>query len=109
MKLAAAEEDKCAAASGKLVLLLGAPGSAKESFGASLAARVGGSLLNLQQLIAAENAAGSEVGAEAVKLISEEKLVPTALQLKLLERAMATSPPPHVLIDFPRTASQLDY
>jgi len=93
---------------GTVVLVLGAQSEAKESFGAMLAARLGGSVLEVQKLMESESAAGSEVGETILSYITEGKVVPPPLCLQLLERAKRDRPPPHILIDFPRVATLID-
>ena len=54
------------------------------------------------------HAAGGELGDEVATLMRAGKLVPQALQLRLLLRAIESSRPPCVLTDFPRSDAQLE-
>jgi len=97
-----------AGGAGSLVLVLGSQTEAKEAFGAALAAKLGGSVLDLQKLMEAESAAGSEAGETILSYITEGKIVPAPLCLQLLQSAKVNAPAPHVLVDFPRVATQLE-
>jgi len=87
------------------VLVLGPQSQAKESFGAALAAKLGGSVLNVQKLLQAESAKGSEMGEAIMSYVTKGKIVPPHMCLQLLNLAKADCPAPHVLVDFPRYAT----
>ena len=73
----------------------------------ALALRTGGTVLSTQALAAAEMASSSEEGRQMQALQSSGKIVPAPMMVKLLLRAMGSSPAPYLLSDFPRMAAQL--
>ena len=112
---AAASAEAPAAAAGAappLVLVLGAA-AVRDVLGPALAARIGAVALSArdESTAASQEADGaSDEGAEVRALMRERKLLPAALQLRLIKRAVGRAPPRRaaiLLTDFPRSAAQL--
>eukprot|EP00966_Prymnesium_polylepis_P180831 4188242-Prymnesium_polylepis.1 len=90
----------------QLVLVAGSA-EEKENFSKSLVAKVGGSVLNMQQLVGAASQEPGPEGEELKALLDQKKLVTVDTQIALLKRAMGTLTPPFLLTDFPRMAAHL--
>ena len=92
------------------IVLLGAPGSGKGTQGPRLAERLGVPYLSTGQLLRAEAAAGSDLGARVAPYLEEGELVPDELTLKVVDRALAgrAAATGFVLDGFPRTLPQAD-
>lgn len=88
------------------VILLGPPGAGKGTQAAGLAQRHGLAHLATGDMLRAEVASGSALGAEIKALIDDGQFVSDAMSLDLVSRHMANSPSGYVLDGFPRTLSQ---
>ena len=89
------------------MVVVGHPeGSGKAALCEALALRTGGSVLSTQALAAAAMAATTEEGKELQELQAAGKIAPPPLLLRLLLRAMGSSPAPFLLLDFPKSWGQ---
>ncbi|KNE64646.1 hypothetical protein AMAG_10003 [Allomyces macrogynus ATCC 38327] len=92
----------------KLIFVLGGPGSGKGTQCARIAVELNLTHLSAGDLLRAEVARGTPLGAELNKLMAEGQLVPMAVTIDLLRSAMSASPnSAGFLIDgFPRELDQ---
>ncbi|HZM39536.1 MAG TPA: adenylate kinase [Acidimicrobiales bacterium] len=92
------------------IVLLGAPGSGKGTQGPRLAERLGVPYLSTGDLLRAEAAAGTELGARVKPYLEDGELVPDDLTLEVVDRALADASAAggFVLDGFPRTVPQAD-
>eukprot|EP00965_Chrysotila_dentata_P101895 3363275-Pleurochrysis_carterae.AAC.1 len=73
----------------------------------SIATAVGGTALSPSELVGEACEKEGEEAAALRSLLRTGKIIPMSTQIQILTSAMASSPAPHVLADFPRTLSQL--
>ena len=90
-----------------MILVAGSGAETKAEFCKALAAKVGGSVLNVQQLVAAASQQPGAEGEMLLGLLKERKLIPLDPQLALLQRTMASVAAPYLLCDFPRMLPHL--
>ncbi|KAK1413411.1 hypothetical protein QVD17_35184 [Tagetes erecta] len=87
----------------KVVFVLGGPGSGKGTQCANIVEHFGYTHLSAGDLLRAEISSGSENGTMIQNMISEGKIVPPEVTIKLLEKAIMESANDKFLIDgFPR-------
>jgi len=87
----------------KVVFVLGGPGSGKGTQCANIVEHFGYTHLSAGDLLRAEIKSGSENGTMIQNMITEGKIVPSEVTIKLLQRAMLESEYDKFLIDgFPR-------
>ncbi|XXG43723.1 hypothetical protein AAC387_Pa01g3699 [Persea americana] len=87
----------------KVVFVLGGPGSGKGTQCANIVEHFGYTHLSAGDLLRAEIKSGSENGTMIQNMITEGKIVPSEVTIKLLQRAMLESENDKFLIDgFPR-------
>ncbi|KAL1526249.1 hypothetical protein AB1Y20_014969 [Prymnesium parvum] len=104
--LRAAGAIPAAAVNMNLVLVTGSTAD-KDAYCASLAARVGGSVINMNSLVAVARQSQDPDDESLLSLLQQGQLIPTELHARLIARAMAYMPTPHLLCDFPCMPSQL--
>ncbi|KVI00561.1 Adenylate kinase [Cynara cardunculus var. scolymus] len=87
----------------KVVFVLGGPGSGKGTQCANIVEHFGYTHLSAGDLLRAEIKSGSENGTMIQNMISEGKIVPSEVTIKLLEKAIVENENDKFLIDgFPR-------
>ncbi|CAM9846778.1 unnamed protein product, partial [Choristocarpus tenellus] len=93
-----------------VIFVLGGPGSGKGTQSERLAKTYGYVHLSAGDLLRKERESGSEDGVLIDEYIKEGKIVPVAVSLGLLRRAMLACPPrSRFLIDgFPRNSDNVD-
>src|SRR5215831_12692633 len=93
------------------IVLLGPPGSGKGTQGTRLAAALGVQHLSTGDVLRAEVAGGTELGAQVGPYLESGELVPDDLLLAVVEHALAEAGAAggYVLDGFPRTAAQVEH
>lgn len=92
----------------RVIFCLGGPGAGKGTQCERLAAEYGFEHLSAGELLRAERSSGSPDGELIEAYIGEGKIVPVALSLGLLKKAMDASPAKRFVIDgFPRNEDNL--
>lgn len=98
------------ASSKKLFLIIGAPGSGKTT-DAELIAKQNGAVTHYStgDMLRAEAASGSELGAEIESYISKGLIVPIEIAIKTITNAIKNAPTDVIIIDgYPRSMEQLN-
>ncbi|KAL3929426.1 MAG: hypothetical protein SGPRY_001967, partial [Prymnesium sp.] len=98
------EQSAPAVVEGCIVIVVGAE---NEEFGTSLAARAGGSALQMDRIVSTASDLPGCIGQEVSALLEEKKILPIGLQIRLLGQAMSSTPPPHFVCGFPRMPAHL--
>src|SRR5262245_42189934 len=91
-----------------IVLLIGPPGSGKGTQGKRISQQFGWRVISTGDLLRGHLKAGDEIGKRAAKFVNSGSLVPDALLLEILAKAMpsAGSALPVILDGFPRNVPQ---
>eukprot|EP00891_Asterochloris_glomerata_P004606 jgi/Astpho2/4606/Aster-00181 len=93
----------------KIIFVLGGPGSGKGTQCERIAAKYSCKHLSAGDLLREEVKSGSEKGKELAAIMKEGKLVPQAVTIELLRKAMIKSSANNFLIDgFPRALDQAE-
>ena len=93
---------------GRMVLVMGGPGSGKATLCARLASKYGCVHLSIEKLMRSEVREETETGRAIAEMVKGGKIVPAHLHLSLLKKAMAKQPNAACLIDgFPRSVDNL--
>ena len=93
---------------GRVVLVMGGPGSGKATHCARLASKYGCVHLRIEKLMRSEVREETETGRAIAEMVKGGKIVPAHLHLTLLKQAMAKNPNAKCLLDgFPRSLDNL--